>query len=142
MTGVAQQFLRAAPPPGNAALATTLGVPSQLTAQILQPLVEGGLLFEVAGEETAYTLARSPAKITCYDILLVLRTCAGQDVTTRDDPANAAVTDAFERIQRTLHCLRKVKARGGRVVKQNGIGHSSISLDVDANVKDHTTVRK
>ena len=100
MTCVAQHFLRAAPPPGNAALATALGVPSQLTAQLLQPLVQGGLLLEVAGPETTYALARPPARITCHDVLFVLRTSQGQEPTTSADPDHAAVEDAFDRIQR------------------------------------------
>ena len=57
------------------------------------------LVVEVADDETAYTLARPAAQISCQDILQALRTNPGQEMATRDEPARTRLLAEFEKIQ-------------------------------------------
>jgi DNA-binding IscR family transcriptional regulator len=79
-------------------MAKTLGVPTQLAAQVLIPLVASKLLSEVQGEETGYTPGRPIDKISLEDILCSLRAGHGRELATTDDVARAVVREQYERV--------------------------------------------
>jgi membrane protein len=99
MTCIGQRFLRGEPPPAVVEMARELCVPSRLIQQIMQTLCAARLAVEAAGAETAYIPARPLETITCYDILLAMRSSHGQELATRDEPARAEVYGEFHRIQ-------------------------------------------
>ena len=98
MTHVGQRFLHGQPPATLIEMSTHLAVPTRLAQQLMQVLAAAQLVVEVAGAETAYTLARPPDCVTCHDILLALRAGQGQSLATRDEPARTEVYGEFERI--------------------------------------------
>ena len=79
-------------------MAKTLGVPTQLAAQVVMPLVASKLLVEVQGEETGYSPGRPIDKISVEDILCSLRAGHGRELATADDAARAVVREQYERI--------------------------------------------
>jgi len=98
MTYIAQQFEAGQKPPSRIEMSQALGVPSQLAAQVLMPLVAGKLLIEVQGEETGYAPARPVEKISVEHILCNLRAGQGRELATTDDPARAVVREQYERV--------------------------------------------
>ena len=55
---------------------------------------------EVAGaKQTAYAPARPPEKITCHDILQIMRVGGGQELETRLEPSRPIVSAEFQKIQ-------------------------------------------
>ncbi len=99
MTCVGQYFQAGEAAASVSELSGTLGVPSRLTQQIMQTLKASQLVAEVGGRETGYLPARPLDTITCYDVLLALRTTNNQPLPKRDEPATNEVLGEFERIQ-------------------------------------------
>jgi len=98
MTYIAQRFDVGEKPPTRTEMAKILGVPTQLAAQVLLPLVASKLLVEVQGEETGYTPGRPIDKISLEDILCSLRAGHGRELATTDDGARAIVREQHERV--------------------------------------------
>jgi membrane protein len=98
MTYIAQKFDIGEKPPTRTEMAKTLGVPTQLAAQVLTPLVASKLLVEVQGDETGYAPGRPLDKISIEDILCSLRAGHGRELATTDDGARAVVREQFERV--------------------------------------------
>jgi membrane protein len=101
MTLLAQRFDQALKPPTVLEISTELGIPSRLVGRVLQPLIDSGLVLEVAGEknEVAYAPARPTETITCYNVLQTLRSGGGQELETREEQYRAIVCAHFERIE-------------------------------------------
>jgi membrane protein len=99
MTAVGQPYLRDEAPPTIVELAEELSVPTRLIRQIMETLGAARLVVETAGADTAYLPARLMERITCHDILLAMRACAGQELATRDEPMRSEVYGEFQRIQ-------------------------------------------
>jgi membrane protein len=98
MTYIAQKFDGGAKPPTRTEMSKTLGVPTQLAAQLILPLVHCKLLVEVHGDETGYVPGRPIEKITLENVLSALRSGQGRELTTCDDAARAIVREQFERV--------------------------------------------
>jgi len=98
MTTVARHFSRGGPPPTCNDLATDTGVPSRLAGQVLGVLVRAKLVMEVCGQEAAYAPARPLHLLTPGDVLQALRSCDGQEFSTKDDAERALVRAEYERI--------------------------------------------
>jgi DNA-binding IscR family transcriptional regulator len=98
MTYIAQRFDAGEKAPTRTEMAKKLGVPTQLAAQVVLPLVHSKLLTEVQGEETGYCPARPIDKITLEDILCAMRAGSGRELATCDDPARAVVREQYERV--------------------------------------------
>ncbi len=98
MTLLAQHFQRGDKPPGVNLIATTLGVPSRLVSQLVQPLLCAKLIVEVADREISYAPARPLDQITAHDILTALRVGQGMELETRDDAARERVREKFDSI--------------------------------------------
>jgi membrane protein len=98
MQCVGQRFLRGERPATVLEMSDALLVPSRLVQQIMETLLAAGLIVEVAGEETAYSPARTLESINCHHILMALRAGSGQELETRDDPARAEVFGEYEKI--------------------------------------------
>jgi membrane protein len=98
MTLLAQHFQRGDKPPGVNLIATTLGVPSRLISQLVQPLVCAKLIVEVADREISYTPARPLDQITAHDIIVALRAGQGMELETRDDGSRERVREKFDSI--------------------------------------------
>jgi membrane protein len=101
MTLLAQHFQRGDKPPGVNLIATTLGVPSRLISQLVQPLVCAKLIVEVADREISYTPARPLDQITAHDIIVALRAGQGMELETRDDGSRERVREKFDSIYET-----------------------------------------
>lgn len=99
MTCVGQYFQTGQPAAPVSELSVSLGVPNRLSQQILRTLQTAGLVLEVAGPEPAYMPARPLEQISCYDILLAMRTSNGQPLPGDEEPATREVLGEFERIQ-------------------------------------------
>jgi membrane protein len=98
MTYIAQKFQAGEKPSTRTEMAKTLGVPTQLAAQVLMPLVASKLLVEVQGEETGYAPGRPIDRISMEDILCSLRAGHGRELATTDDAARAVVREQYERV--------------------------------------------
>jgi DNA-binding IscR family transcriptional regulator len=98
MTAIGQRFLQGLPAPDVIDLSSELSVPTRLVQQITRTLTAGRLVVETAGTESAYVPARPLDQITCYDILLAMRTARGQELATREEPARVEVFGEFQRI--------------------------------------------
>jgi membrane protein len=98
MTAIGQKFLQGLPAPDVIDLSSELSVPTRLVQQITRTLTAGRLVVETAGTESAYVPARPLDQITCYDILLAMRTARGQELATREEPARVEVFGEFQRI--------------------------------------------
>lgn len=71
---VAHAFLRGAPPPTAAQLSAETSVSTRAALQVLDALVQHGLLARTEqGEDEAYLLARDPATISLVDLIAALR---------------------------------------------------------------------
>ncbi|MBN2508334.1 MAG: YihY family inner membrane protein [Verrucomicrobia bacterium] len=103
ITQIARHFHAGRPAPTAQQLADALGVPSRLSAQILEILLKARLLIEVADTETRYAPARPLARITAHDVLEALRTGQGRDIQTRPDPARALVNRELVRFRQAEH---------------------------------------
>ncbi len=100
MTNLAYRFEKTAKPATILEIAQELEVPTGLVSRVLQPLLEGHLVLEVAtSAEVAYAPARPPEKITCHDILQIMRVGGGQELETREGPARPIVNAEFKKIQ-------------------------------------------
>ena len=99
MTTIARQFQAAGKTPTLVELAEGLGVSTRLIGQVVQQLVHGRLLLEVAGTETGYAPARPLDQISCLDVLSALRAGSGLELSQREGPAGARVRDEFLRIE-------------------------------------------
>jgi membrane protein len=98
MTFIGQRFQRGEQPPGANSIAESLGVPSAMINQILQPLARGRLLVETTSPEPGLCPARPLHRITCRDILEALRTDGGRGPATRQEPAREMVRRALEEV--------------------------------------------
>lgn len=101
MTLIGQHFQRGEKPPGAAAMAESLAIPSRLVSQVLQPLIQARLLLEVGTPESGYSPARPLDQISCQSILQALRAGQGQEPPTREEPMRELVRGAFEEIQKS-----------------------------------------
>jgi len=99
MTLIGQRFQRGEPAATLQQISVTLGVPTRLVQQILQPLLAARLVTEVSGAETAYLPSRPLDTINAHHVLCVMRAGSGQDIATRDEPARAGVLGEFARIE-------------------------------------------
>jgi membrane protein len=98
MTYICQKFDAGEKAPTRTEMAKVIGVPTQLAAQVIVPLVHSRLLMEIQGEETGYAPGRPIDKISIEDVLCSLRAGQGRELATTDDPARAVVREQFERI--------------------------------------------
>jgi membrane protein len=98
MTFIGEQFHAGKKPATRLAMSSILGIPSQLTAQIICTLVSAKLLIEVSGEEAGYTPARPLDKISVEDMLNALRAGSGNELATADGPERAMLREEYERI--------------------------------------------
>ena len=80
-------------------ISTELGVPSRLTQSVLRTLAATQLVSEVTGGEAAFVPARPLDAINAHDILLAMRTGAGQELPLAEDPALAEIYGEFARIE-------------------------------------------
>jgi membrane protein len=101
MTLLAQRFDFGRRPPTVLEIATELAIPSRLAGRVLQPLIDAGLVLEVACEqnELGYSPGRPIERITCHDVLQCLRAGGGQELETRDDSTRGVVCAHFEGIE-------------------------------------------
>lgn len=85
-------------------LSRAWNAPPQLLNQLVTKLVRGGLLHEVAGEDTGLQPARPPETITLADALLALRTSqpptppantASAETPVPDDPVERALAELY-----------------------------------------------
>lgn len=98
MTYIAQKFYLGERPPTRFLMSNALGVPSQLTCQVLNALVAAKLLVEVSGDETGYTPGRPVDKITVEDILAALRVGNGSELATAEDPTRLVLREQYDRV--------------------------------------------
>jgi membrane protein len=98
MSCIALQFQTGEKPWTAQALALQLETPSILTQQILQNLVQSGLLVESKDLEPAYALARSLRQITCGQVLGAMRQGSGDGLPSGQEPSFDATQRAFESI--------------------------------------------
>jgi len=100
MTYLAKRFEEGGNPAPTQEIASELGVPSRLVGRVLEALVEGRLVLEVAGiNQTAYAPARPLENISCHDVLEVMRVYGGQELDTRQEASRAVVSAEFQKIQ-------------------------------------------
>ena len=100
MTCLGQRFQSGARPATVFQLSAELGIPSRLTQSVLRTLAHTRLVTEVAGAEAAFAPARPLESINAYDILLALRTGAGQELPLLEEPALAEIYGEFTRIEK------------------------------------------
>ncbi|HYE32836.1 MAG TPA: YhjD/YihY/BrkB family envelope integrity protein [Methylomirabilota bacterium] len=98
MLFIAERFLMGEKPPTRADMSLKLGVPSQLSCQLLSCMGCARLVIEVQGDETGYAPARPLTDITIADVLDALRAGAGNDLSTHEDATREFLRDQFSRV--------------------------------------------
>lgn len=99
MTCLGRRFQNGLPPATVPEISTELGVPSRLTQSILRTLAASRLVTEAAGAEAAFLPARPLHAINAHDILLAMRTGAGQELPLAGFPELAGIYGEFTRIE-------------------------------------------
>jgi membrane protein len=99
MTLIGGHFQNGKPAVTLQQISASLGIPTKLAQQILQPLLAARLVTETAGTEPAYLPARPLDAITAHHVLRAIRAGSGQDIATRDEPARAEVLGEFAKIE-------------------------------------------
>ena len=100
MTDIGQRFDHGESAATALNLGEALGIPTRLIQLVLEPLLRGGLLVEVAGSDLAYVPARSLSKISSHDILDAMRSGVGREVQTREDPVREHVRANLDKIRK------------------------------------------
>jgi membrane protein len=100
MTFLGIRFQQGEPPPSPAQISKAVGVPTRLATQILAQLAQAGLVVETIGKQPGFSPARPLDKISCADIINVLRTSGGFVPETAPDPVRQVVRGGLEKIQR------------------------------------------
>jgi membrane protein len=99
MTCLGQRFQQGLRPATVLQLSTELGVPSRLTQSVLRTLTQKELVLESAGAEAGFAPARPLDGINAYDILVAMRTGAGQELPLLEAAGLAEVYGEFARIE-------------------------------------------
>ena len=99
MTCLGQRFQNGLRPATVPQISAELGVPSRLTQSVLRTLAATRLVTEVTGAEAAFVPARPLDAINAYDILIAMRTGAGQELPLPEDSALAEIYGEFARIE-------------------------------------------
>jgi membrane protein len=99
MTFIGGRFQHGEPAASLQQISSSLGIPTKLVQQVLQPLLAARLVTEIAGAEPAYLPARPLDAITAHHVLRAVRAGSGQDIATRDEPARAEVLGEFAKIE-------------------------------------------
>ncbi len=99
MTAIGQRFQGGTRPATIPELSTALAVPTRLVQQVMQTMLNSGLVVEVAGRDIGYTPARPLEAINCHQILQAMRATNGKELATRDEPVRVEVLGEFARIQ-------------------------------------------
>jgi membrane protein len=99
MTLIGQRFQHGEPAVTLQQISASLGIPTKLVQQVLQPLLAARLVTEIVGAEPAYLPARPLDAINAHHVLRAVRAGSGQDVATRDEPSRAEVLGEFAKIE-------------------------------------------
>jgi membrane protein len=99
MTSLGRRFQQGLPPATVPEISAELGVPNRLTQSILRTLACMRLVTEVCGAEAAFVPARPLESINAYDILMAIRTGAGQELPMSELPELAEIYGEFARIE-------------------------------------------
>ncbi|MCD6338331.1 MAG: YihY family inner membrane protein [Verrucomicrobia bacterium] len=100
MARICYNFFRGAPPPTLIELADAVGAPSQLVAQVLNPLLASGLAAQAQGRSEGYLPGRPLEKITLADVLRTMRQSGTNSIQSRGQNAVKAAAEALARIRR------------------------------------------
>jgi membrane protein len=99
MTVIGGRFQHGEPAATLQQISASLGIPTKLVQQVLQPLLAARLVTEIAGAEPAFLPSRPLDAINAHHVLRAVRAGAGQDIATRDEPARAEVLGEFSKIE-------------------------------------------
>ena len=80
-------------------LAEKLGLPPNLTKEILQTLTQARLLTETRGAEYSFVPARPLARISVRDVLQAMRCGSGSDLVTAADSQRPIVSGVLQEIR-------------------------------------------
>jgi membrane protein len=98
MASIALRFQSGESPWTAPALGIHLHLTPLLTRQLLQNLVQAGLLVETKGQDPTYSPARSLRQITCHQVLGALRADSGGAWPAGTEPTFTAAHGAFQSI--------------------------------------------
>jgi DNA-binding IscR family transcriptional regulator len=99
MTCLGRRFQNGLRPATVPEISAELGVPSRLTQSVLRTLSAMRLVAEAAGAEAAFLPARPLEAINAHDILLAMRTGAGQELPMPELAEFADIYGEFTRIE-------------------------------------------
>lgn len=99
MTRIATRFGAGGSPEGFSMLAEKLGLPPNLTKEILQTLTQARLLTETRGTEYSFVPARPLAQISVRDVLQAMRCGSGSDLVTVADSQRPVVSGVLQEIR-------------------------------------------
>jgi membrane protein len=99
ITLIGMRFQLGESPASLQQISSSLGVPTRLVQQVLQPLLAARLVTEIVGTEPAYLPARPLETITAHHVLRAVRAGSGQELVTRDEAGRAEVLGEFAKIE-------------------------------------------
>jgi len=99
MTCLGLRYSDGQPPASARQIAAELGLSTRLTQDILQTLLTGRLISEIAGPEAAYVPARPLDAINAHQVLLALRSINSPVVFARREPVRDEIYGEFARIE-------------------------------------------
>jgi membrane protein len=98
MTSIGRRFQNGEPPAVVTEIADEITVPTKLVQKVLQALLEGKIVTEIAGN-AAFTPARPLDAITVHDILRAMRIAGGESTALPGDRATTEVLEEFHKIE-------------------------------------------
>jgi membrane protein len=98
MTRIAREFTEGHPPSNTTRLSEELGIPPNLTKELLRLLNQSNLLIETRGTEASYLPSRPLARISVRDVLQALRCGSGSDLATTPDQERGVVIQILQEI--------------------------------------------
>ncbi len=99
MSRIATRYSASETPESSSWLAEHLGLPPNLTKEILQTLTQARLLTETRGMEYSFVPARPLAQITVRDVLQVMRCGSGADLITAPDSQRLIVSEVLHEVR-------------------------------------------
>ncbi len=98
MTRIAGEFTLGHPAATATRLSEDLGIPPNLTKELLRLVSQAQLITETRGAEVSYLPSRPIDQISVRDVLQALRCGSGSDLATTPDPERSVVSQALREI--------------------------------------------
>jgi membrane protein len=148
MTCLGLRYQNAHAPATVGQIAGELGISTRLTQQIVQPLLAGRLITEVAGAEAAYCPARPLDNINAHDVLLAVRSgnkpvaCLSAEPVRDEIYGEFARIEEAERVAAAAVTMQALVDRAGAKLAGPAIGSPAVPLTLPNTAAGERTLKE